>query len=468
MVAHTTSVCKGRGSIGHNNREFLTPNVDKSRTHLNVIYKQEPISEAYNKVFGEEVARYNLNQKRSDRKIQNYMEHIKHSKNGEQIFYETIVQIGNKYTCNVLTKSGEQAAKILDEYMKEFQNRNPNLYVFNAVLHLDEKTPHIHIDYFPVARGYKQGLQVRNSLDKALKQQGIDGLGGKKKNSTQNWQESEKQALGEIMERYGWKRAVESGIKREKMTVSQYKATMREIEQHVNTLPEQIERKVLPLSKGKVLVSSEELDELELRAKLSIVHEEAQEKIQEDLVIRVSEADDYVKQRLLILQMEKDEIEHKKRETDIQYSRVLRKEEDAKKIIRKYTDLYNAQSDLNKTVDALKIENSILKEQVVMLKNNFSDFITKAENDLRMLSDKWNTTLSRAYDTICMICKAVGMLKYDKKDGYGISLLNKKQSALIDAVANYGANIVRTEGQNKIAEDIEKHIGISQPIYKEV
>lgn len=401
MAAHTVSVCKGRGSLAHNNREFATPNVDQSRTNLNIVYKQEPLPVAYDKIFGEELARYNAAQKRADRKIPDYMEHIRNSKNGEKLFYETVVQIGNKHTCNAITQNGELAAKILDEYMKDFQNRNPNLYVFNAVLHLDEQTPHLHIDYIPVAREYKQGLQIRNSLDKALKQQGIDGKGGKKDNSTQRWQESEKKALGEVMERHGWQRAAESGIKREKMTVSQYKATMSEIEHHVSTLPEQIERKSVPLSKDKVIVSAEELDALELRAKLSIVHEEAQQAVQEKMDDKVAQVDDYVNQRLTQLQMQQAEVERKRRIAEEMNTKAIRESNAAKAQMVKYESLYRQQYFINDTVKALEAENTSLKAENASLRGQIAQKVEEAvkplKEQLAALTDKMrNMALGQA------------------------------------------------------------------------
>lgn len=475
MAAHTVSVCKGRGSLAHNNREFATPNVDQSRTHLNIVYKQEPLPVAYDKIFGEELARYNAAQKRADRRVPDYMEHIRNSKNGEKLFYEIVVQIGNKHTCNTLTQNGELATKILDEYMKDFQKRNPNLYVFNAVLHLDEQTPHIHIDYIPVAREYKQGLQIRNSLDKALKQQGIDGKGGKKDNSTQRWQESEKKALGEVMERHGWQRAAESGIKREKMTVSQYKATMKEIESHVSALPEQIERKVAPLSKGKIIVSAEELDALELRAKLSVVHEEARQAVQEKMDDKVAQVDDYVNQRLSLLQMQQAEVERKRRVAEELYTRGIRESNAAKEEKAKYESLYKQQYFINDTVKALETENASLqaenaslKAEILELKEKIVELLNKTEREVQLLATKWETALERAYNTVCAVCKAIGMLKYDKEQGHQISSLTAKQGRLIDAVANYGANAAREEGYAKIAEDIDNHIGISQAINKEI
>lgn len=477
MATHTVSVCKGRGSLAHNNREFATPNVDQSRSHLNIVYKQESLPKAYDNIFGEELMRYNATQKRADRRIMDYMEHIRNSKNGEKLFYETVVQIGNRYTCGVLTTNGEMAAKMLDEYMKDFQKRNPNLYVFNAVLHMDEPggTPHIHIDYVPVARGYQKGLQVRNSLDKALKQQGIDGKGGKKDNSTQRWQESEKKALGEVMERYGWQRAAESGIKREKMTVSQYKATMNEIEQHVSTLPEQIERKSVLLSKEKVIVFAEELDALELRAKLSIVHEEAQQAVQEKIADMVAQADDYVNQKLTHLQMQQAEVERKRRVVEEMNIKAILETNDARVEKAKYTRLYNEQYHINDTVKAiesentsLKAENASLKAEIQELKDKMISFINKTEREVQLLAAKWETALERAYNTVCAVCKAIGMLKYDKEQGYQISSLTAKQGRLIDAIAKFGANAARAEGYAKIGEDIDKHIGISHAINKEM
>ena len=87
--------------------------------------------------------------------VKGYIEHIKNSKNKEKLFYENVVQVGNMYDSKVGTKQGDICVQILDKYMREFEQRNPNLYVFNAVLHLDEQTPHLHIDYIPLAHNYK-------------------------------------------------------------------------------------------------------------------------------------------------------------------------------------------------------------------------------------------------------------------------------------------------------------------------
>lgn len=142
---------------------------------------------------------------------------------------------------------------------------------------MDEATPHLHIDWIPIARDYKNGLQIRNSLDKALKQQGIDGTGGKKGNSTQNWQEQERSSLISVMERYGWQYEASLDTDRGNLTVDQYKAMVEEVDNRVNALPDQIEKKTVPLSKGKVMVSASDLEALEQRAKLTPVTEHLQD-----------------------------------------------------------------------------------------------------------------------------------------------------------------------------------------------
>lgn len=215
MPALTVSHCKGGGSLRHNDREFFAENVDPEMSHMNVVLIKEDLDEAYERCFGEAVREYNQQQTRKDRKISDYREKIQNSGNGEKEFYETIVQFGNRDTAGfdpVTHEPTEMALlcrDMLSEYVRDFQRRNPNLHVFHAVIHMDEPkgTPHLHMDWVPVATGYKKGLQTRNSLDKALRQQGIEPsknrAEGKHNNVTIAWHEQEKAHMGRILERHG-------------------------------------------------------------------------------------------------------------------------------------------------------------------------------------------------------------------------------------------------------------------------
>ena len=209
LGAKTISFPKGKGHLTHNNREFISNNVVPERTVWNRIYIQESLEQAYEKCFGQALRDYNVAQKRKDRRKENYLKEIENSGNKEKTFYENIVQIGKKDDTPVvgadgkLTEEAKAAIEILEQYAKTFQERNPNLYLFNCVMHLDEATPHLHIDYIPVANGYKTGMKTRNSLTKALQQMGFAKAVSKKENETVAWQQRERTYLTELCQEKG-------------------------------------------------------------------------------------------------------------------------------------------------------------------------------------------------------------------------------------------------------------------------
>ena len=170
-IKRTVSGMVGAGSLAHNRREFIAENVDKDRVDLNICYCDENIKDVYRQLFDEAVERYNVG-KRKDRQITNYYEKIRQGKQ-EKLFHKVIFQIGNKDDMNAKSEDGLLAKRILMEFMDEFQARNPNLYVFTAHLHMDEETPHLHIDFVPYITGSKRGLDTRVSLKSALVAEGF-------------------------------------------------------------------------------------------------------------------------------------------------------------------------------------------------------------------------------------------------------------------------------------------------------
>ncbi len=223
-IKRTISGRIDKGSIGHNNREFIAPNVDKKRTHENIILVREDIQKIYHELFDNALDEYNAKQKRKDRRIKNYYEHINRSKQ-EKPFYELIFQIGNTEDTHCGTPEAALATKALTDFIKGFQERNPHIRVFNAVIHLDEETPHVHIDFVPFATEQKRGLSTRNSLSKALEQQGFTSE-GKNNTCTKQWVENEKEQLAEVMRGYGieWEKL---GTHEQHLDVLDYKKKMR-------------------------------------------------------------------------------------------------------------------------------------------------------------------------------------------------------------------------------------------------
>ena len=187
----------GKGSVNHNSRKFHAKNTDPERSCLNVEYRNENIKDVYHELFDEALARYNEKQTRSDRRIDDYYEKICSGKQ-EKPFHEIILQIGNKDDMGAKTEDGQLAAEILDEYMRDFQRCNPTLRVFSAHLHMDEATPHLHIDFIPYTTGSKRGLETRVSLKKALAELGFKG-GTRSETERNQWVAAEKERLAEIM-----------------------------------------------------------------------------------------------------------------------------------------------------------------------------------------------------------------------------------------------------------------------------
>ena len=226
-MQRTISAMVGKGSVNHNSRKFKAENVDGDRTHLNIDYCNEPIKEIYHELFDEALKRYNEKQTRADRRIENYYEKIRNSKQ-EKPFHELILQIGDKENMSAESENGQLARQILDEYYRGFQERNPNLKVFSAHLHMDEATPHLHIDFVPFTTGSKRGLDTRVSLKQALAAQGFKG-GTRGDTEWNQWVSAEKSALAFVMERHGieWEY---KGTHEKHLSVLDYKKQEREKE----------------------------------------------------------------------------------------------------------------------------------------------------------------------------------------------------------------------------------------------
>ncbi len=196
--------CEGYNTgefIDHNNRKFIAKNVDPNRICDNVVFVQQDIKEKYNELFSKALEEYNAKKKKTRDKIPDYYEHIKNGSK-EKLYYETVVQFGDKDNCGVGSTTANISTEMLTEYINNFEKRNPHLKVFNAVMHLDEATPHLHIDFVPVATEQKRGLSTRVSLSAALSQQGFIPK-SRSENEVALWGESERNEMERIAQKYG-------------------------------------------------------------------------------------------------------------------------------------------------------------------------------------------------------------------------------------------------------------------------
>lgn len=289
-MRRTISGMVGKGSLTHNNRNFIAENIDRARTGDNITYCHEDLKQVYQELFGAALERYNDKQKRSDRKITDYYEHIRTGKQ-EKLFHEVIFQIGNVKDTAVGTDEAKQAQAVLDEFMKGFGERNPHLRVFSAHLHMDEATPHLHIDFVPFTTGSKRGLDTRVSMKKALAAQGFEG-GTRGATELNQWINAEKEVLAQVMERHGieWEQL---GSHNDHLSVLDFKKQERlaEVEALDKTLGklqqkqadvqavEAISPQRVPLS-SKVMVEREDFDALALAAKKYVAQEKKEHRLQ--------------------------------------------------------------------------------------------------------------------------------------------------------------------------------------------
>lgn len=223
-MKYSMSVTKGMGNQKHNLREqYKHPqNVDFERTKDNIVLRNTDMREAYHQIFDKAVADYNARQKRSDRKIKDYYSKIANSKK-EKLFHELVIQIGNFYE----HPGNEQTNQIYKEFLKTFEERNPQMKVVGAYIHNDESTPHMHIDYIPIAK-YSRGQSLRVANNRAIEQMGYENW--------EAWKDSQMKSLEEISR--------DLGIEREEMGDFSRHLSVRAYKMAQNLASKQLSREV--------------------------------------------------------------------------------------------------------------------------------------------------------------------------------------------------------------------------------
>ena len=270
-MRRTISAMVGKGSVNHNSRQFHAKNTDPERSYLNIEYVNDDIRDVYREMFDEAVEQYNEEQSRSDRRIEDYYEKICNGKQ-EKPFHELIIQIGDSVNMNAQGKHSDVARDTLDEYMRSFQERNPNLRVFSAHMHMDEATPHLHIDFVPFTEHSTRGLSKRVSLKQALAEQGF--VGGSRSATEWNlWVASEKEALSKVMERNGieWE---QRGTHEKHLSTIEFEKKMRSEE--VEQLNEQVKDNLEKISETTKELAERTQELSTIREEMTIIDKAAE------------------------------------------------------------------------------------------------------------------------------------------------------------------------------------------------
>lgn len=468
------SMPQGKGSQLHNRREYekigkpIPDNIDVSKSSENIILVDKDIKQAYREIFGEALEQYNAKQKRADRKIEDYCDHIKKSKNGEKLFYEDVVQWGSKEDFQK-PETRERAKEALVQYVKGFEERNPNLKLVGAYIHMDEASPHLHLDYIPVAQGYTRGLETRNSLDKAMKQMGYQPeKENRKNNATKLWKENERSVFGEICRNMGLEVEAERKA-RGSLSVDEYKKARDQMIGEIEQEKEAIVAEVEPLRELKTGIDEIDTAGKELPFGVVAIKKKDLEAVKEQAKAYTANRDEIGE-----LRERSAAVSRREQQADQREQQLDQRELGLQNMEQQIIERYNRQLRLNqllekserdgkakdKQIADLQSENISLRGQIRSLTAQVDEIKAELWERINNLTDK----LRGAYTSLTNIVKAVGMLKYDKEDGYKVPDLTKKQEKLIDGIAEYGAKWAKEDGFPDMAEDMEKHIGISKGI----
>lgn len=382
------SFSQNKGNLSHNERKFYTNNIDIDRSKDNLQFYSLSVEEAYKEYFGNAIDEYNRTQKRKDRlkSVDKYLFELReneHKKGAEKPFYEIVVQIGDKNTCNILNnkEQAENAKNVLIEYVKGWQNRNPNLRVFNATIHMDETTPHLHLDYIPVATGYKQGLKVRNSLSKALECQGLGKGVGRNDNASIRWQKQEREVIKDLAINHGFE-IEEKGVDRPHLSVSEYKRASDDLNERIERNLEVLEvsKTKVPFS-DKVMIKESDLAALENLSKLGQQARNAATEHDLALTADFELKNKQLKDREYQITNQENKITQKLKEAEkaLQIATSAKEiaqeqEKNSKHMKSVYEKLYNEQKNLNQEY------NELLKKNV-----SFSQEISKLSDDIKYL-----------------------------------------------------------------------------------
>ena len=481
------SMPQGKGSQLHNRRDYakigkpVPDNINSALTAENIVLVDKNIKDAYHDIFGDAVAEYNAKQKRADRKIDDYYTHIQKSKNGEKIFYEDVLQWGAKSDFE-RPETRQKAAEALKAYVSTFEQRNSNLRLIGAYIHMDEASPHLHLDYIPVASGYKRGMAVRNSLDRAMKQMGYQPENeSRKNNATKLWKEHERAVFGDICRDMGLE-VEEERKARGSLSVEEYKnakdAMMGDIEQEKQALMEEItplrQLKVRidevddigkAVFSGHVLVKRDDLNLIKKQAEAYTVNRNEIKSVRQrsaDVAKREKQADLREQQ----LKVRESDVERMLHDQQTSFNQHLKESEDqVKQLWEQNTDLKSKNCSLKDQVKQLQVQNADLKTENSSLKTKISSLKTN-------IDDLWDTIITLtehfkgAIECLGAVCKAIGMFKYS--DGIYRADLTIDQGHLVDAILNYGSNYARSVDEHEIADDIDQNTMISSGINREI
>lgn len=421
MNHYTMSIAKGRGDLRHNNREFRPKNADPQRKDKNITLVKEDLQKVYHELFDESVIKYNESQKRNDRKIKNYFDKIYRSKK-EKPFYEFIIQVGNQNDQPSETKCKAILKEFNDMLIKDY----PSLRVFNSVIHMDESTPHLHIDFVPIGDGYKKGMEKRASFKRVLKNLGFSDF--------REFQNALFFKLELISKQHDIERVSDIAIGAKHIPIQQYREIQRLAEQKINDIDDMN----VPRSSIKIY------------QKLNAVPQEMYEEIVKDNAYRKAQNEALIGENEIL----RGQLSNLKTEKNVYtYEAVI---EDQKEKIESLNDeieeiRYNfndMQKTHEETIEKMYEKNDALQEQIESLEKSSAALkvqISEKEKTIENLKNQ-----SKEVEKMGQILSENEKLKNDVKKLD--EKVKKTEQKLVQNSSETRQKLVKTEQENRKLE----------------
>lgn len=421
MNHYTMSIAKGRGDLRHNNREFRPKNADPSRRDKNIILVKEDLQKVYHELFDESVIKYNESQKRNDRKIKNYFDKIYRSKK-EKPFYEFIIQIGNQNE----QPSEKKCETILKEFNQMLMKDYPSIRVFNSVIHMDESTPHLHIDFVPIGEGYKKGMEKRASFKRVLKNLGFSDF--------REFQNALFFKLEQISKQHNIERVSDIAIGAKHIPIQQYREIQRLAEQKINDIDDMnVPRSSIKIYQKLNAVPQEMYEE--------IVKDNAYRKAQNEALIGENEL---LRGQLSNLKT-KNNIDAYEEIIESQKDKIERLNDEIEEIRYNFNDM---QKTHDETIEKMYVKNDSLQEQIETLEESSAALkvqISEKEKTIENLKNQ-----SKDLEKMGQILKENENLKNDVKKLD--EKVKKTEQKLVQNSSETRQKLVKTEQENRKLE----------------
>lgn len=421
MNHYTMSIAKGRGDLRHNNREFRPKNADPQRKDKNITLVHEDLQKVYHELFDESVIKYNESQKRNDRKIKNYFDKIYRSKK-EKPFYEFIIQVGNQNDQPSETK----CKAILKEFNNMLIKDYPSLRVFNSVIHMDESTPHLHIDFVPVGDGYKKGMEKRASFKRVLKNLGLSDF--------REFQNALFFKLEQISKQHNIERVPDIAIGAKHIPIQQYREIQRLAEQKINDIDDMN----VPRSSIKIY------------QKLNAVPQEMYEEIVKDNAYRKAQNEaltgenEILRGQLSNLKT-KNNIDAYEEIIESQKDKIERLNDEIEEIRYNFNDMQKTHEE---TIEKMYVKNDSLQEQIETLEESSAALkvqISEKEKTIENLKNQ-----SKEVEKMGQILSENEKLKNDVKKLD--EKVKKTEQKLVQNSSETRQKLVKTEQENRKLE----------------